>query len=312
MKMLKIAALGATLLASTMSFNTVAQAQGRLNAAVADWTGAVVTGRLLMTILEREYDYKINYIELPSGNATLEAIAGGDIDMGFEYWPSYNPAKGTWFEEWGGPGTVKIVGETGVIGKSSYYVPRYLVEGDDAAAKDLKHFSDLANYVDLFATVETGGKGRLIGCPALNWECDDQARADAYGVGFEAVVLGSETALWAEMQGAYKRQEPFVAYAWEPHWIHAELDLVALELDPYGDGSAWPKSGWAEDVTINYASERLFGKHDAALAMIANSRITNAQQAQMIYAVDVQGEEVQDVVDEWLANNEDIWRAWLQ
>ena len=46
--------------------------------------------------------------------------------------------------------------------------------------------------------------------------------------------------------------------------------------------------------------------------MIANSRITNAQQAQMIYAVDVQGEEVQDVVDEWLANNEDIWRAWLQ
>ena len=137
MKMLKIAALGATLLASTMSFNTVAQAQGRLNAAAADWTGAVVTGRLLMTILEREYDYKINYIELPSGNATLEAIAGGDIDMGFEYWPSYNPAKGTWFEEWGGLGTVKIVGETGVIGKSSHYVPRYLVEGDDAAAKDL-------------------------------------------------------------------------------------------------------------------------------------------------------------------------------
>ena len=134
MKLLKIAALGATLMASTLSFNTVAQAQGRLNAAVADWTGAVVTGRLLMTILEREYDYKINYIELPSGNATLEAIAGGDIDLGFEYWPSYNPAKGTWFAEWGGPGTVKIVGETGVIGKSSYYVPRYLVEGDGAAA----------------------------------------------------------------------------------------------------------------------------------------------------------------------------------
>lgn len=312
MKMLKVVALGATMIASTFSFNTAAQAQGRLNAAVADWTGAIVTCRIVTTILEREYDYKITHVELPSGNATMEAIAGGDIDMGCEYWPSYNPSKGEWFEEWGGPGVIKIVGPTGVVGKSSYYVPRYLVEGDNAPAKDLKSFADLANYVDLFATIETGGKGRLIGCPALNWECDDQGRADAYGVDFEAVVLGSETALWAEMQGAYKREEPFVAYAWEPHWIHAELDLVSLELDSYGDGSAWPKSGWAEDVTIHYAADRVFGKHDEALAMIANSRITNDVQAGLIYAIDVEGRELEDVVDEWLDANEDTWRTWMQ
>jgi len=85
MKMLKIVALGATLLASTLSFNTAAQAQGRLTAAVADWTGAIVTCRIVTTILEREYDYKIKHVELPSGNATMEAIAGGDIDMGCEY-----------------------------------------------------------------------------------------------------------------------------------------------------------------------------------------------------------------------------------
>ena len=97
MKMLKIAALGATLLASTLSFNTVAQAQGRLNAAVTDWTGAIVTCRIVTTILEREYNYKITHVEIPSGNATMEAIAGGDIDMGCESWPSYNPSIGVWF-----------------------------------------------------------------------------------------------------------------------------------------------------------------------------------------------------------------------
>lgn len=312
MKFLKIAAFGAAALASSFMFSTNASAQGRLTFAVPDWTGGAVGCKVIANILEREYKYKIKHVEIPSGPATLEAIAGGDIDVGCEFWPSYNPSKGEYFAEWGGPGTIKTLGENGVIGKSSYYVPRYLVEGDGAPAADLKHFSDLANYVDLFKTVESGGKGRLIGCPAANWECDDQARADAYGVDFEAVALGSETAHWAEMQGAFAREEAFVAYAWEPHWIHAELDLVALELDDYGDGSAWPKSGWAVDVTVNYGAATLEGKHDDALQLIRNSSIPNDIQAGMIYDVDINGRDIDDVVEEWLDNNEATWKAWIQ
>ena len=66
-------------------------------------------------------------------------------------------------------------------------------------------------------------------------------------------------------------------------------------------------------MTIHYASERVFdGKHDAALAMIGNSRISNDVQAGLIYAIDVEGRDLEDVVDEWLANNEDTWRGWMQ
>ena len=312
MKIFKIAALGLVALASSVSMGVNASAQGRLTFAVPDWTGGAVGCKMVAKILEREYKYKIKHVEIPSGPATLEAIAGGDIDVGCEFWPSYNPSKSEYFTEWGGPGTIKVLGENGVIGKSAYYVPRYLVEGDDAPAKDLKTFADLSNYVDLFATVESGGKGRLIGCPAANWECDDQLRADAYGVDFEAVALGSETAHWAEMQGAFKRGEAFVAYAWEPHWIHAELDLVALELDDYGDGSAWPRSGWAVDVTVNYGAATLEGKHDAALDLIRNSTMPNSVQAGLIYDVDINGRDVEEVVDEWLDANEATWKAWVQ
>ena len=35
---------------------------------------------------------------------------------------------------------------------------------------------DLNKYKKEFATIETGDKGRLIGCPVPGWNCHDQAR----------------------------------------------------------------------------------------------------------------------------------------
>ncbi|MBC6441640.1 MAG: hypothetical protein GDA53_00640 [Rhodobacteraceae bacterium] len=278
---------------------------------VPDWTGGIVSCQLLANVLEREAGYRVNRVTIPSGAATLEAMAGGDIDVGCELWPSYVGAKKKYFTEWGGDGSLVLLGENGLIGKSSYYVPRYLVQGTGAPAPGLRAFSDLARYTGLFSSLETGDRGRLIGCPVANWECADQQRADDYGVPFDAVMLGSEAAHWAEMQGAYKRGEAFVAYAWEPHWIHVELDLVALELDDYGDGSAWPKSGWAVEPMLNYASREWVEANPEAADIIRRSTLTNEQQNAMIYDIDIKGRDLNEVVDEWMAANEDVWKAWL-
>ena len=304
----------ATVLASTtaltMAISGPAVAGGVLKLAVADWTGGAVACQILANVLEMELDYKIKHITIPSGTAVFEAMAAGDIDVGCEMWPSYNPAKGDFFIDYGGE-HIETLGENGVIGASSYYVPRYLVEGDNAPAKGLKTFADLADHVEVFKTLETGDKGRLIGCPAANWQCEDQARADANGVPFEAVALGSETAHWAEMQGAFKRGEP-LAYAWEPHWIHAELDLVALELDENTDGACWPKCGWPQDVTINYGRTGLADEHPEAAAMITKSSISNAMQNAIVLEIDVKGRDIEEVVEEWMAANESVWKSWLQ
>lgn len=300
---------GAALMA--LAANAPASAQGLMTMAVPDWTGAAVTCQVLAHVLENEMGYKVKHVTIPSGAPVMEAIKGGDIDLGCELWPSYNPTKGKYFKEWGGDGSIVTLGESGIVGKSSYYVPRYLVEGPDAKAPDLKKFADLGKYVDLFKTLESGDKGRVLGCPTPAWECDDQGRLDAYGLNFHAVELGSETAHWAEMQGLFKRGEPFVAYAWEPHWIHAELDLVALELDPYGDGSAWPKSGWAVDVTVNYGRGDIMETDPKVAQMITNSNMPNDVQAKLILAVDVEGKDMEDVVEAWMAENETTWKAWL-
>lgn len=306
MKILNFLTAGAV----ALGFAASAQAGGVLTAPEADWTGGQVTCKVLQFILEDEMGYKVKRITMPSGPGVREGIRAGDLDFACESWPSYDSTKEKYVKEWGGDGTVARLGDVGIIGASSYYVPRYLVEGADALAPDLKTIADLNKYVDLFKTLESGDKGRLLGCPAASWECEDTKRMEMLGINFIAAELGAETAHWAEMKAAFARKEPFVAYAWEPHWIHAALDLVALEL-PAFDKDKWPATGWAKDVPYNYGRPDLIKTDPEAAQMIINSSLSNTEQAAMILAIDVDGRDMDEVVREWMAANESVWRAWI-
>lgn len=301
------ATLGAGVMA--LGLGSAASAGGLLTAPEADWTGGQVTCKVIQIILEDEMGYKVKRITMPSGPAVYEGIRAGDLDFACEGWPSYSPSKDKYMKEYGGDGSVVKLGDAGIIGISSYYIPAYLVK-DGGPLADVKTLQDLNAHVDLFKTLETGDKGRLLGCPTAAWLCEDQARMDALGVNFKAVELGSETAHWAEIQAAYKRKEAFVAYAWEPHWIHAALDLVKLELPAY-DAAKWPATGWDVDVTYNYGSPAMLTDDADAAQLITNSTLTNDQQAGMILAIDVDGRDMDEVVREWMAANQDIWRPWI-
>ena len=300
----------AALAAGMISTASPTAAQGVLTMPVADWTGGHVTCKIIQVILEDELGYSIDEVVMPYGPAIWEGFSSGDLDFGCEIWPTYHPVSKEYLAEEGGDGSVIKLGEAGIIGRSSYYVPRYLVEGDGAPAPDLNTLPDLNGHVDLFKTMETGDKGRLIGCPVAAWLCDDNERLAALGVNFMAIELGSETAHWAEIQAAYNRGEPFVAYAWEPHWIHSATELHTLELPAYSE-DAWPATGWAEDVTYNIGTPSFPTDHPEAAAVVENSYLTNGQQAGMILDIDVNGRDIDEVVREWMAANEDIWRAWL-
>ncbi len=292
----------------------------------ADWTGNLVFGQLVQIILEEEMDYKVKQIFM-AGTAGWEAMASGDLDIALEAWPSYNAdAKARYFADYGGDGSVMYVTESGVVGASDYYVPRYVCEGDSArgikaTAPDLcmhakgqcSHcgLEKLKPYADVFASPETKPKGRLIGCPVAGWGCEDQARLDAAGLDFTAVELGTDTAQWAELTAAIKRGEPILVYAWEPMWIFAAFDLVGIGIPKNEDGSCWPTCGWPEDVTFQSANPDFANKHPDVIQMIKNMKLSNAQQAPMIFDVDVNKMPVEDAVRKWMASNEDTWRPWV-
>ena len=287
-----------------------ASAGGLLKAPVADWTGGAVTCEIIHQILESEMDYKIKRITMPSGPGVSEGIRAGDLDFACETWPSYSTTKEKYVEQYGGDGSVKYFAPVGVVGQSGYFVPRYLVEGPDAKAPDLKTWEDLNRYKDLFKTLESGDKGRLIGCPVAAWECKDHERVEGLGLDYQIVELGSETAHFAEIQAAYKRKEPFLAYAWQPHWLFAELDLVEVGLPPHSE-EAWPVSDWPEDVTWNYGRPDLAEDHPDVVKLIENFNLSNSEQAVLIKAIDIDGQDMEEVVAKWLEDNEAKWRAWL-
>jgi len=302
------AALASVILTLSLGAVTTAQAAKRLTVPDPDWTGGVVTCRTIQYVLENEMGYKVKTVSIPQGPGVWEGIRAGDLFYNCETWPSYNPTKEKYLSEYGGDGSVVHLGDTGIIGETAYWVPRYIIDGDPArgipaSAPDLKSFKDLNKYKHMFKSLESGDRGNLIGCPVAAWACEDQQRMDSLGIDFYAQALGSETAHWAEIQAKYKRGEPFIAYAWAPHWIHHALDLVEVELPA--------EASWPDDITFKYANPDLMKEHPEVVQLIKNHRLTNAQQAGMIYEIDFKKREVDEVVEEWMEANQDTWKKWL-
>ena len=55
------------------------------------------------------------------------------------------------------------------------------------------------------------------------------------GMEMQVVNAGSEEAIVAALTSAHSREEPIVFYFWTPHSIHAQYDLVQVELPAYSD-----------------------------------------------------------------------------
>ena len=326
--------ISALFLSFVILFASLTQANAkRLHAAIADWTGGIITCEVAVGILEREMGYKIKQTVFPSGTGLWEAIAAGELDFACESWPSYAEADDVMFNEdliydgkvvksYKGDGTVDLLGTTGIIGMSDYWIPRYAAE-----KFGIKSWRDLNKHKKEFATIETGGKGRLIGCPVAGWNCHDQKRLDLLGIDFQADELGTEAAAIAEAVAAYERKEPFLLYLWQPHWFFGAYDMVGVGLpehktcDSFTEANnwkdcgtpAWPATGWAKDYTFNYGNPATFAKpeHAKAAAFFKQMKFDNADQAVMLVEVKQKNRDLKEVVKEWKDANPDKWKNWI-
>ncbi|MSO96714.1 MAG: ABC transporter substrate-binding protein [Rhodospirillaceae bacterium] len=207
-----------------------------------DWDSVGFHNAVARRILESGYGCKTDAIP-GSTIPLLQGVAQGDIDIAMEIW------KDAVTDVWQRAlkrGQVTEIGVNFPDAVQGWYVPRYMIEGDQARnlapqTPELKSVSDLARYKEVFADPEEPGKGRFYNCVA-GWSCEviNSNKLKAYGLeaSFTNFRPGAGTALAAAIAGAYLKREPILAYYWNPTWVLGAYDMVKLQ-EP-----AWNEADW--------------------------------------------------------------------
>lgn len=199
----------------------------------AQWESLWVANSVIELIIEEGYGHDVNIAEV-SVPIMQQSIVEGEVHVAAEMWCMN-------FQEWcdthAEAGDVAFAGTIFDEAEQGWYVPRYVIEGDEErgiepSASGLEAVEDLPEYADVFADPAEPGRGRII-TGITGWESTElaEAKVHAYGLdeAYNTQQVGSAAALDGAIAGDYERGDPIAFYYWAPSWIHAEFDLVLLD-----------------------------------------------------------------------------------
>jgi glycine betaine/proline transport system substrate-binding protein len=281
--------------------------------AVNPWVGAEANANVVKVVMEQEMGCTVELQEI-NESAQFPAMADGDVDATLEVWPSGHAKDHSQYIE--KAGTVVEGGELGIIGNIGWFTPSYVIEQNPEFAT----FEGFADNADIFATAETGDKGRFLGADTT-YSIFDEAIIESLGLDLEVVYSGSETASLAALDRAYTNQDPILMYWWTPQWANAKYDLVEVELPAFDeeceqialedpDAAEGYDCDYAEDVLYKAFSAGLETKDPAAFAFLSNFAWTAEDQNAIALQIQ-EGTDGEEAAAQWMSENEDVWTAWL-
>jgi len=216
--------------------------------------------------------------------------------------------------------TVVEAGTTDYTGEEGWYVPTYVIEGDpergiEPMCPGLPDWEALKDCADVFATSKTGDKGQYME-GAESWApfYGDQDRIDNLGLNYEMVYAGGEAALFAELQRAYQRGEPWLGLMWRPAYPTHAMDLTRIEFPPYSD-ECWATTHacqWPETVIYQLASAGMEETHPTAWNLLQNYEMPDERLAELQNYVVDDGMSIPDAAQKWVDENPEIWQAWAK
>jgi glycine betaine/proline transport system substrate-binding protein len=278
------------------------------------WTASSLNVNVAKLILEDELGYEVEIILLDE-STQWAVIGAGDAHASLEVWPSGHQQN---VEQYINELEVVVDGGLlGPVGKIGWYIPTYMLE-DHPELATWEGFLDEDNAA-LFATAETGDKGQfLAGAPG--WVQYDEQIISNLGLNLEVVYAGSEEAILAAVEAAYRREDPVLFYFWTPHSVHAEYDLTEVALPEYTEECyAGTLEGNIDDIACDYPPDELFKifwsgleeTYPDAFTFLSNMNYTTDDQIAMIAAVELDGLTVEEAAEAWVEENEDLWQEWL-
>nr|WP_283254891.1 choline ABC transporter substrate-binding protein [Marivita sp. GX14005] len=256
------------------------------------WTDITATTAATTAVLDAlGYETDIKVLSVP---VTYTALDEGDVDVFLGNWMPTMEADIAPYRE---AGTVDVV-------RANLEGAKYTLAANKAAADlGIDSFEDIAANREALEGeiygIEPGNDGnRLI---------MDMIEADAFGLkGFE-VVESSEQGMLAQVARADERGEPVVFLGWEPHPMNANFDMTYLSG---GDDWFGPNFGGATVYTntrAGYVEEcPNIGK------LLNNLEFSLSMENEIMSGILNDGEEPREAAENWIAQNPDTLRTWLE
>jgi glycine betaine/proline transport system substrate-binding protein len=270
-------------------------------------------------ILEEGYGCATDVI--PGATLVLnQGLARGDVDILMEVWTANTAQAFLDAEE---RGEVERLGATFPDATEGWFVPRYVVEGDDAPAPELASVSDLDAYTELFSDPEEPDKGRFLNC-VIGWQCEvvNTKKLIAYDLqdDYTNVRAGSGAALKAAIESAYLRERPVLFYHWSPTALVGKYDFVMLD-EPAFDRETWdammaaeePEAATAypETRVVIGASTAFTSKAPALREFFMNYGTTSDQTSRALAYMEENDATPEETALSFMRDNQEVWREWV-
>ncbi|TMN21684.1 ABC transporter substrate-binding protein [Lentibacillus cibarius] len=322
--MLLFTSVVAVILLAACGSETNANSEGDESQATKDkivfsdlgWNSIRFHNQVAATILEEGYDYQTK-VTTASMSIGLKGLQNGDIDVTMEIW---GDKMGDAYDEALDDGKVKQVGINFGDTKRGYFVPTYVIEGDEERgiepmAPDLKSINDLPKYKDVFAK-SSNKKGEIIGAPSM-WGAAKafEQKMETYNLSntFKYVDPGSGTGLNVSLTKAYEAGEPWIGYAYSPSWVLGKYDMTLLE-EPEYDKETWEKNyGTAfpdQDVPIAINAELAETAPDA-VKVLKNYQTSNKLTNEALVYMNDNDANAKEAATWWMNKHTDIWTEWV-
>ena len=186
-------------LASVSSLAIAADSSKPIVIPTHNWSSQVVMAYVIGGIFETMGN-NVEYVPADT-QAVYEAIRNGDVTISHEVWQS---TFGVSFYNAMAKGGIIDAGTHAAMTLEEMGVPQYVI--DDNLCPGLPNWEALANCPEVFATADSGGKGRWLEGPQ-SWHGTQMPERLA-GLGLDDKYMvkfaGSADALWAELESAKK------------------------------------------------------------------------------------------------------------
>lgn len=278
-----------------------------------NWSSQIVMSHVVGQIYE-SMGNNVEYVSTDS-QAVYEAVRLGDVTLELEVWEgAFGPAFSEALEK----GGLHDAGDHNAVTREEWWYPMWTKD----ACPGLPDWEALNDCAEVFATPETGDKGRFLGGP-VDWLKHDAERVEALDMDFTVVNAGSASALWAEVAAAERNKKPVVIFNWTPNFVEAVWPGEFVEFPPYIEGCKEdPVVGPNPDATYDCGNpadgylkkaawDGMKDKWPEAYEVLTNISFTNPQISEMARLVDVDELEPEDAAAAWLEDNEAVWKPWI-